>query len=51
MRGNDGGWKVLEVNRACQFQGFEKSLKVNVAQNLINWCILQGIHEKNSSSS
>ena len=51
MRGNDGGWKVLEVNRACQFHGFEKSLKVNVAQNLINWCILQGIHEKNSSSS
>ena len=51
MKDNNNYWKVLEVNRACQFQGFEKATGVNVAQNLINWCILQGIHEKNSSSS
>ena len=25
MMGNDNEWKVLEVNRACQFKGFEKS--------------------------
>jgi len=47
MKDNNNYWKVLEVNRACQFQGFEKATGVNVAQNLINWCILQGIHEKN----
>ena len=51
MKGNDGRWKVLEVNRACQFQGFEKATKINVAQRLLNWCILQGIHEKNLSTS
>lgn len=39
MRGNDGGWKVLEVNRACQFQGFEKSTSANVALELINFFI------------
>ncbi|HLD92492.1 MAG TPA: ATP-grasp domain-containing protein [Patescibacteria group bacterium] len=51
MKGNDGKWKVLEVNRACQFHGFEKAIGVNVAQKLINWCILQGIHEKDISFS
>lgn len=45
-KGEAGGkWKVLEVNRASQFKGFEKAIVVNVAQRLLNWCILQGIHE------
>lgn len=30
MMADDGKWKVLEVNRACQFKGFELSTKVNV---------------------
>ena len=37
MKGNDGEWKVLEVNRACQFQGFEKATGVNVAEEVINY--------------
>lgn len=35
IKGNDGGWKVLEVNRACQFKGFEKAVLVNVARKTI----------------
>ena len=35
MRGNDGYWKVLEVNRGAQFQGFEKATGINVAKKLI----------------
>lgn len=30
MRGNDGKWKVLEVNRGAQFKGFEISTGLNV---------------------
>ncbi|EKE05023.1 MAG: hypothetical protein ACD_19C00426G0045 [uncultured bacterium] len=41
MKGNDGEWKVLEVNRACQFKGFEKATGVNVAKNVIG--ALQGL--------
>lgn len=37
MMGNDGEWKVLEVNRACQFKGFEKSVKINIALEIIKW--------------
>lgn len=37
MMGNDSEWKVLEVNRACQFKGFEKTTGVNVAKELINY--------------
>lgn len=36
MFGNDKKWKVLEVNRACQFKGFEKALKVNIAKTLLD---------------
>lgn len=36
MRGNDGKWKVLEVNRACQFKGFEKATDINVAREIIS---------------
>lgn len=37
MLGNDNEWKVLEVNRACQFKGFEKATGVNVAKEIINF--------------
>jgi len=46
MLGNDkqslpasagGNWRVLEVNRGCQFQGFEKAIKLNVAQSVISF--------------
>ena len=37
MLGNDNIWKVLEVNRACQFQGFEKATKVNVAKEVLDY--------------
>lgn len=35
MIGNDGEWKVLEVNRGCQFKGFEKATGTNVARRLL----------------
>lgn len=37
MKGNDGKWKVLEVNRACQFKGFEQATGVNVALEIVNF--------------
>lgn len=37
MMGNDGKWKVLEVNRACQFKGFEQATGTNVALEVINY--------------
>ena len=37
MKGNDGEWKVLEVNRACQFKGFEFSTGINVARQLVDY--------------
>ncbi len=37
MLGNDREWKVLEVNRACQFKGFEKATGKNVAREIINF--------------
>lgn len=43
MMGNDKNWKVLEVNRACQFKGFEKAIKTNVAKNIINFLRKQKI--------
>lgn len=41
MQNNNGEWAVLEVNRACQFRGFEKATGVKVAGALISFC-----HEK-----
>lgn len=35
MMGNDGAWKVLEVNRACQFEGFEKAVGANVPDAIL----------------
>ncbi len=36
MRNKEGKWVVLEVNRACQFEGFEKSSGINVASKVID---------------
>ena len=37
MKNASGEWVVLEINRACQFKGFEKSTGINVAQKLIEF--------------
>lgn len=37
MMGNDGSWKVLEVNRACQFKGFEQATDINVALEVLKF--------------
>lgn len=37
MMGNDGSWKVLEINRACQFKGFEMATGVNVAREVLDF--------------
>lgn len=36
MKDRGGRWRVLEVNRACQFKGFEKATGVNVAKAVIS---------------
>jgi hypothetical protein len=35
MKDNEGNSFVLEVNRQCQFQGFEKSTEINVAKLVV----------------
>jgi len=37
MRGEDRRWKVLEVNRSAQFEGFEKATGINMAAKIINY--------------
>lgn len=37
MKDNEGNSFVLEVNRQCQFQGFEKSTGINVAKKMIEF--------------
>lgn len=37
MLNNAKEWVVLEVNRACQFKGFEKATGVNVAKEVIKF--------------
>ncbi|MFI5241359.1 MAG: RimK family alpha-L-glutamate ligase, partial [Microgenomates group bacterium] len=37
MKNKEGKWVVLEVNRACQFEGFEKSTGINVAREIIDY--------------
>jgi len=32
-------WRVLEINRDCQFEGFEKATGVNVAQTLMKFLL------------
>jgi RimK family alpha-L-glutamate ligase len=39
MKDNEGRWIVLEVNRMCQFEGFEKSTGINVAGNVIDYLL------------
>ncbi|QQG41546.1 MAG: RimK family alpha-L-glutamate ligase [Candidatus Woesebacteria bacterium] len=39
MRNIEGKWIVLEVNRSCQFEGFEKATTINVAQKVINYLL------------
>jgi RimK family alpha-L-glutamate ligase len=39
MRNREGKWVVLEVNRACQFEGFEKSTGINVASKVIEYMV------------
>lgn len=39
MRNEKGKWVVIEVNRACQFQGFEKATKINVAKKIIDYLV------------
>lgn len=37
MKNEKGNWVVLEVNRACQFEGFEKATGINVASKIIDF--------------
>jgi RimK family alpha-L-glutamate ligase len=37
MKNKEGRWIVLEVNRACQFEGFEKSTGINVASKIVEY--------------
>ncbi len=39
MKNNKGDSYILEVNRQCQFRGFEKATGINVAKQIIN-CII-----------
>jgi RimK family alpha-L-glutamate ligase len=40
MMGNNGEWKVLEVNRACQYKGFEQATGMNVASEVVKSALL-----------
>ena len=37
MQNGEGKWKVLEVNRACQFKGFELATGINVAIEIVEF--------------
>jgi len=37
MKNEEGKWVVLEVNRACQFEGFEESTGINVASKIVDY--------------
>ena len=37
MRDGYGNSYILEVNRSCQFEGFEKATGVNVAEKIIKF--------------
>lgn len=39
MLNNNKEWVVLEVNRACQFKGFEQATGVNVASKVVDFLI------------
>ena len=35
----EGNWRILEVNRACQFEGFEKATGINVPKAVIEYLL------------
>lgn len=37
MKDHLGRWVVLEVNRACQFEGFEQATNINIASKIIDY--------------
>lgn len=39
MKDQGNNWVVLEVNRACQFEGFEKSTGINVASKIVEYLV------------
>jgi len=39
MQDASGDWKVLEVNRSCQFEGFEQATGDNVASKIISYLL------------
>lgn len=39
MKDWHGKWRILEVNRACQFEGFEKATGINVAKKVVEYLI------------
>lgn len=39
MKDEKGNWRILEVNRACQFEGFEKATGINVAQLVVEYLL------------
>lgn len=40
MKDNQGQWRILEVNRACQFEGFEKATGINIARKIIEYLVI-----------
>jgi len=39
MQDESGQWLILEINRDCQFEGFEESTKLNVAREILNYMV------------
>lgn len=39
MKDKNGRWLILEFNRPCQFEGFEKATKINVAGKIIDFLL------------
>lgn len=37
MKNERGDWQILEFNRPCQFEGFEKATGMNLAGNIIDY--------------
>ena len=39
MKDEKGCWRVLEINRSCQFQGFESATGINVPKNIVDFLV------------
>jgi len=39
MKDQNGDWKVLEINRSCQFEGFEKGTGMNAAKLTLDYLL------------